>query len=160
MSSLTDALTAAVLLHQNKITSTHKDVVAAAKAFHDFLVSAPPTDEAAGEDARDPTTDAAPTAPTAPPRPRGRPPKAASEQKPAAAPQKPAAASATADDVGNAISQLLAADKRDAAVALLGKFPHVSGEGPAKSKSTLRPQDYGAFVSQAKELLAADGDLS
>ncbi len=156
MSSLTDALTAAVLLHQHKSASTHTDVVAAAKAFHDFLVSAPPASDEQGEDALATTKDAAPAAPS---RPRGRPPKAETMAKSATVPQKPTAP-VSADEVGNAIFQLLAADKRDAAVALLSKFPHVSGEGMAKSKSTLRPQDYGAFVSQAKELLVADGDLS
>ena len=49
-------------------------------------------------------------------------------------------------EVGEALGAMLAADKREEAVALMGKFG-------AKSKSTLDKKFYAAFVAQANEIL-------
>jgi len=56
------------------------------------------------------------------------------------------APTATDKEVGEALGAMLAADKREEAVALMGKFG-------AKSKSTLDKKFYAAFVAQANEIL-------
>ena len=50
------------------------------------------------------------------------------------------------EKVGNAIAAMLSANLKDAAIALLGEFG-------AKSKSTLKPENYAAFVTKANEIL-------
>src|SRR5208283_2173004 len=52
----------------------------------------------------------------------------------------------TDKEVGEALGAMLAADKREEAVALMGKFG-------AKSTSTLDKKFYAAFVAQANEIV-------
>lgn len=54
---------------------------------------------------------------------------------------------ATQDDVGQVISDLLAAKKRNEVISLLKKFK-------ATSKSGVKPEDYDEFVAEGNELLA------
>jgi len=74
--------------------------------------------------------------------------KAASKPAPEPEPEVEAdeAPTVTDKEVGEALGAMLAADKREEAVALMGKFG-------AKSKSTLDKKFYAAFVAQANEIL-------
>jgi len=74
--------------------------------------------------------------------------KAAAAAKPvkAAEPKKEEAKTESDEEVGKVIGALLSANLKDAAIELLGTFG-------AKSKSTLKPADYAAFVKAGNELL-------
>ena len=73
--------------------------------------------------------------------------KAAKLAKPAKDEPKEETADAPSEEaVGNAIAAMLSANLKDAAIALLGEFG-------AKSKSTLKPENYAAFVAKANEIL-------
>ena len=74
--------------------------------------------------------------------------KAAAQAKPVKAvePKKEEAKTESDEEVGKVIGALLSANLKDAAIELLSGFG-------AKSKSTLKPADYAAFVKAGNELL-------
>lgn len=73
--------------------------------------------------------------------------KAAAAAKPVKTePKKEEPQAASDEEVGKVIGALLAANMKDAAIELLGTFG-------AKSKSTLKPESYEAFVKAGNELL-------
>lgn len=76
--------------------------------------------------------------------------KAAAQAKPTKPAEEPKkVAGPTEEQVGAVIGKLLEANLKDSAVELLGKFG-------AKSKSTLKSDDYAAFIAGAEELLSVN----
>lgn len=118
-------------------------IVAAAEAFHAFII--------AGEAA-------APAAVVSKPAAEPKPPKATKAAKPQEAKPEPTPAPKTdmdevdpeePDTVGNVVSRLIKGGKRDAAVALLKKYK-------ATSVSGVKEADQAAFISEGlDELLAS-----
>lgn len=144
---MSEATRAVALTEAVKVASaaqTFDDVLTLAEQYHQFLVSdaavpagtKPAADKPA---ATKPTTTAkgATTKPTT-----TKPPAKSEEQTVADAAEAGAEDGPTEEQVGKAIADLLAANKRKEAVALLKKFG-------ATSKSTLKPEHYADFLEEA-----------
>lgn len=142
---MSEATRAVALTEAVKVASaaqTFDDVLTLAEQYHQFLVSDAAVPAGTTSDVQKPTTKLAATKPATKlaaikPAPKTEEQVVADAAEAGAGDEGP-----TEEKVGKAIADLLAANKRKEAVALLKKFG-------ATSKSTLKPEHYADFLEEA-----------